>query len=415
MAIISAIGSLAGVALQGHYQDKLLGQQNQFNASEAEAARLFASEPERYKRLVGLGFNPDLTAASIMGQGAASTPFAASSAALGAAPDFSQLGNLLGGLPSQLLQQKLQEAQIDNLNSNTKYQDIMNGYAPLSQEAQINFLNSQSAKLVEAGKLDKEMAAFYNEQTKWIPILSAAEASQRYADVMETFVKIDEMWSQIDVNEALAGKYDADAAVSWQQVKESVQRTENLKKEGLILDNRVEQSSYERDESWASSVQAIFDANYRGLMNGMPMSGDAMKDLIFMRATPEGREFSNKFIEQYFDGARELFDFDMENRMNHFWDNFFLGVTGSDVLSAGSNIAGSTIMARGMAGRSAVKGVKGAAVPAGLQTGSNVGKTGIKPLDRLPIQSKGKTYKYVRTDSYGNDYFRSDAGDYIVR
>lgn len=424
MAIISAIGSLAGVAMQGAYQNKMLDEQNDFNASQAEAARLFASEPERFNRMVKLGFNPDLAASSIMGQSAASVPFSPSSSALGAAPDFSQLGNLLGGLPNQLLQQKLQEAQISNLNSSTKYQDIMNGYAPLTMQAQIDYLGAYKDKLVADGKMSDEMASFYNEQTKWIPILSHAEASQRYAETMETFAKIDEIWSQIDVNVALSGKYDADAALSWQQVKESFERTENLKKEGLILDNRVEQSSYERDEAWASSVQAVFDANYRGLMNGMPMSGDAMKDLIFMRATPEGREFSNKFIEEYFNGARQLYDFDMENRMNHYWDSFFLSLGADDVTNTVGNLSAAALIARGRGGMPLPSGMQ-TTTPPGRPVNRKISSRSAAPSGSGHVRGNpkgmssykyhnGKSYKFQNTDRYGNNYYRASDGSVLI-
>ena len=77
LLILSGVSIISG-GTQYFAQNSMLDKQQDFNSAEAEKARDWSSESSRFDRMTQLGFNPDLAAASIMGN-VQSVPYAASS------------------------------------------------------------------------------------------------------------------------------------------------------------------------------------------------------------------------------------------------------------------------------------------------------------------------------------------------
>lgn len=389
MLMVSVFASVASAGIQADRQQSMLDQQLDFNSEEAQIAREYLSEPERYNRLVQLGANPDLALSSIMGNPQTSS-FSAGSPGQVMPSDISSLSNLFGGFTDRMLTEQLNAAQIDNLNSNTTGQDIENGFLPLTLSAQVDYLGAWTDAKVKDGFMSEAMADYYREQIPWVAPLSASECALNYSRVTEAFAAADKFWAEAETQEHLQGLYDSEKALNWQSVKESIQRTKNLEKEGESLDILAETAAYERDETWAQSVMSLYDQEWRSKMDGAPFTGDVMLDLFFMRSTDEGKEFSEKFIKEYFEGSRSLYDYDMQNKMDHWLDQFLLKLGANDVLDAGSTLGGAAI----------IRGGKAGFVPSGMQTTPKATPHGLKPgkfKSEVRVDSNGKRWKSYQT------------------
>jgi len=385
MMLVSSMVSIATSGIQMSRQQSMLDQQLDFNSDEAQKAREYLSEPERLHRLASLGVNPDLALSSIMGNPQTSS-FAAGSPGQVMPSDIGNLSNLLGGFTDKMLQEQLNDAQIRNLNSNTTGQDIENGFLPLTLSAQVDYLGAWTEAKVKDGFMSEAMADYYREQIPWVSPLSASECALNYSRVSEAFAAADKFWAEADTQEHLQGLYDSEKGLNWQAVKESIQRTKNLETQGKILDIQTETAAYERDETWSQSVMALYDQEWRAKMDGAPFTGDVMLDLFFMRSTDEGKEFSEKFVKEYFEGSRSLYDFDMQNKMDHYWDNFWLKLGANDVLDAGSTLGSGALIGRG---RGVGKGL-------GMQTTPKATPYGMKPekfKSQVRVDSNGKKWK----------------------
>lgn len=151
-SLISSIGGLITRNSDRKFQQRLMREQNNFNAQEAEKSyqrqvEMFNMQnqynsPANQRQLYqAAGFNPNLAMSGSAGTAAATGASSAPQASSGTAPDvrsqnpMAALGDF-AGIVSSLSQAKLNESKANNLNSQTQGQDLNNRYQTFINELQ---------------------------------------------------------------------------------------------------------------------------------------------------------------------------------------------------------------------------------------------------------------------------------------
>lgn len=131
MAFLNASPSLIGQ-----------GAQNVFNAEHAAINREFWSERGRFNRMVGMGFNPNLAAASVMGVSQSPGMPAVASPGMEA---LNEMQRQMYDSPKQKSAINVDESFAHYNNAYAKFLETQNDWFPLDREAQINLWESQKA------------------------------------------------------------------------------------------------------------------------------------------------------------------------------------------------------------------------------------------------------------------------------
>lgn len=410
LAIISLIGTLTGYAIQSQNQWDMLDSQQNFNADEAEKSRDWAVNG-RFNDMIGLGFNPDLAAASVMGS--SSTPgFAAQSPQSPQVPALgSLLQNSLGGMTENLVNQYLNQAYVDNLNANTRKTDVETDWIPLTNAAQIDYWGALTEKAVKEGFVAEELVELYKKQGSMVVPLAQSEIAKNYSAATSSLAQASLFWEEAETQEALQSLYGSEEAVNWQKVlnlKQDIKESDARIRE---LDSRADLNLAEKYTEDYKGLQERLDFELRnGFLGGLPLTDDVKETLFLMCATPEGKQKADDFIQAYLNGCRELDDLEVElnarNRGKKVWNDIARGFGSVPSkfaegfgFGAGYSISGDLLSGKGLKGASkeAAKGASARPNVSSRPTASPWSKPVVKKA------ADGRRYKeWIKPD--GNPY-----------
>lgn len=339
--MISAILTDYGSKYQKQSQMDLLDAQEQFNHDEALLNREFLSEDERFKRMVQIGFNPDLAAQSVMGVGA-SSGFAASSPSGPTLPNVgANWSQLLGSFPGNMLSALQQPAEIENIEAHTRAQNLQNFWFPITQQTQVELWTKHSENFISSTNLNNALTDIYHEQGRWISPHSQAELNKMHAEYVNMMSDAILNFESVETQEALQSLYSAESVESYASASQhhaearlanaqaEEQETQNtwLSVKKQILDNGY-------TESWYDAQLKYFDWKVRDMLGGFETTTDFDKLYYLLKATKN--EDLSKLADDMFTDilsfSREQYDTMIDNQWNRYWRRFFLGIDAGDVV-----------------------------------------------------------------------------------
>lgn len=339
MALLGIVGTAVSNYIQTGQQSKVLNQQQDFNAEQANEARE-ESIPDQYNSSVQLGFNPDLAAASIMGHGV-STPYAASSPQAPQVPGLgSTFANVLSQIPSQLMNYGSDSPLVEGYALDNDMKRMEMNWKPLTYEATINYWDAYTSKLKIERNCSAAQLKILEAQVQYARPMAAAEYFKVLGQVNEAFAAADKYWADAALDEDLSAFYKSAAAENYSQI--------GLNKSlSSYYDQLKETEFWSTKKEKYEATTAFYDANIRTLFPQGYMSGDLMHDLFLMRATPEGKKYSDDLVSLLFAGDRELYDNQVDMQYKNWWKNFANGFTGRDAVNAGSGLLGAYMLSKG--------------------------------------------------------------------
>ena len=337
---VSLLSSLVNVT----NQRSMLNDQQDFNSAEAEKARDWSSEGARYDRMTSLGFNPNLVAASIMGN-AQSVPYAASSPTAPQVPDMmSGLQKLLTNMPGVSVEDKKVDAEARHMNLLYDLIEFENGFLPITMQQQIDYWNEyidglkkdNSIKDYEIKRLDayapylKPIAAQEYLQSIGNTSRIFAEAEKFFAEAQVNYADVDlkkvmQSWyrSEIGLNYRRGRLLFAQEQTEYQKAFElETQANLNIANQGLVK----AQTEVAENQAMLTFQQAFDQFMDNQLKSGGEISivGDVMRDLVIMDLTEdgEGKRLCNSILK----GQRTLYDNQIESRWQNYGHEFLMNL-----------------------------------------------------------------------------------------
>lgn len=378
----------------------LIGQnaQNKFNAEQAAINREFWSERGRYQRMVSMGFNPNLAAASVMGVSQSPGMPAQASSGMEA----------LNEMQRQMYDSPAQKANINMDNSVAHYNDSMkryidtqNDWYPISQEAQINLWEAEKANFNHLNDYYDALGDKIYTELSLMPMVSYAEAYERYAKAKQAFADIKRILSEVGVNveqKRLIG-FQADIAEVDSYVKD-VTVAYQVAFEQLKTQF---QNALAKNEDWALKINEI--------TNGLGFTGDLMLDLALISATgDDGSKTVDSIFKSMLDVSGKADDLQVEIQKRNYGIKWLmsLGYTYQDALKAfsgglGAGLGASLTSPAGPIGTvgSAAGAVKGAGAADGAVKGAGAAGAGQAGKSKIWYDEAGRRH---RIDSYGNHW-----------
>lgn len=391
--MISAILTDYGSKYQKQSQMDLLDVQQQFNHDEALLNREFLSEDERFKRMVQIGFNPDLAAQSVMGVGA-SSGFAASSPNAPTLPNIgANWSQLLGSFPGNMLAALQQPAEIENIEAHTRGQNLENFWFPITQQTQIDLWTKHSENFISSTNLNNALSDVYREEGKWIGPHSQAELNKMHAEYVNIMSDAILNFESVETQEALQSLYSAESSEAYASASEhkaearlfnaqaEEQETENT---WLYVKKQILDNGY--TESWYDAQLKYFDWKVRDMLGGFETTTDFDKLYYLLKATKN--DYLSKLADDMFldilTFSREQYDYQIQTQMDNFWKLKLLGIDVGDFVP-------NMYMPIGGGMTTAPK-----AVPVGPKNKVNTGGKNPKPNTHQNVNGKD-----VRVDSHG--------------
>lgn len=293
--LLQGVVTLVSSIYQTSHQESMLESQQDFNSAEAEKARDW-SVNGKYDDFVGLGFNPDLAAASVMGN-AQSVPYAASS------PNAPQVPSVLGGfeklmeqMPSFINDEKKVNSEIQHTDLLNEELRIRNGILPITLQSQIDYYSAYANELAADADIKKENLKLVQAQTPYAQALAAEQYFQAVALTDRMFLDCDKILSEVasnyadvDLKKAMKSWYHADTwRVKSEELKNYAQAWEseegarlNIEKQGLVK----AQALTEEQNAISAGLKAIqdyMDTELRQRSGNLPIQSDIMTQLAIM-------------------------------------------------------------------------------------------------------------------------------------
>lgn len=253
--LVDTVGGIFTAAANRRFQQRIWEDQKQYNTSERIAAqeyntseRIAAQEYNNPKnqmsRLIAAGINPN-SAAGIL-DGTDTSPQSVSGAS--ASPSFTdQLNPIDFGSLSQIASSvRLTNAQAEAQERQNKYID----------EKELLSIGQQKRAI----KLAESTAAYQDAQKEWtdqqklqsaqlFPILASKSVHERdklKQEVSQAIEQVNLIKEQINNAKKQGRNIDANTALSEANRSVALQQSENLEKQGQILDYDIEQSKFEQ-------------------------------------------------------------------------------------------------------------------------------------------------------------------------
>lgn len=408
----------AGVSVGSIFnQRSMLREQEDFNSAEAEKARDWSSEGQRFDRMTQLGFNPDLAATSIMG-GSQSVPYAASSPNAPQTPSIlDAFQSMLSQLPNMNVSEKKSAAEIRHLDLLSDKLGIENGFLPLSLKQQQDYWNVYIDKLKTEHWIDFENWKKLSAQADWARPMAAAEYFDTLNRGQSLLAQADAYWAEATKDYAevdlifpnLAEYYGSSAAESRSRIGV------NVALEGLYLQQKETESWRTKSELYDSALK-YYDSQFRTMTLGMPFSNDLMQDIFMLRATPEGRKISDRLFQAVLNGNRELYDFKIQQDMKHWSGNLVNSIVNggfTDMVSSGMGTVPFLLYGAGKGSRPYPKAVSMDNKPSPSNVSVEVGKSYVKQSNksRPNVRFKDEHGNVFRIDSYGNRWVNGEIVD----
>ena len=341
LLILSGVSIISG-GTQYFAQNSMLDKQQDFNSAEAEKARDWSSESSRFDRMTQLGFNPDLAAASIMGN-VQSVPYAASSPNAPQVPGlFDQLMKMVGSMPGMDIDAQKAPLEIEGLQLDNLTKRIQNDFLPFQLSEQINMWKAYAEEAGSQSLLNMANLPVVQAYARYAEPIAAEQYFQAMALTDKMFLECDKIfadtqaqWAEIDLKSVVKRWYGKDI-----QLKDSE-----------IMKNKAEElyfynSSYERetaanlniaqeglvraktDTEEKLAMKTLQDAISQYISNqkvaDFHLKADTLNDLVMMDFAErgEGRNVRDVIL----DGERTIYDNMIQSRWQNYHKEFMMNL-----------------------------------------------------------------------------------------
>lgn len=291
--LVSGIGGLISAGADRRMQKEQFAQTMEFNKAEAAANREFQtsereaaqqwnleqwnreneynSPVEQMKRAIAAGINPNAVAGSIGGAGSQAGQVRTSGQS-GAQASVSQppMPTSYSSAISNIAQSLNTIWQNDKVRSETEGQNIANKYADERNRVEINKLNAETKKQIASADLDREQRQNVRQMTRALKLKTPLEVKQleiAYQAVQQEIRNARATESKINEETREIG---ARADLNVAQTKNVDASTENLNKEGKILDEKL---IYENAIAEAAKAGVIIGMNDLQTLNLLQSKG----------------------------------------------------------------------------------------------------------------------------------------------
>lgn len=333
----------AGVSVGGIFnQRSMLSDQQDFNSAEAEKARDWSSEPERFDRMTSLGFNPDLAAASIMGN-VQSTPYAASSPVAPQTPSMLDgFQNLLSQLPELSMKDVKNDAVVTGINLDNDIKRFELGWKPILYTEQVNWYKASIGNILK----DTDIKEFNRQQLEarapYAKMLAAEEYFQAlyltdkmFTDVQDVWASVAQKYADVDLKRVVKDWYihdtrrvDSQTSLNYNLGFQAATQG-RLNEQSTLL--TIDQQGLVKAQTATEEARAL--AEFQGAvrqfidnqtkLGGVYIPGDMLYDSVMAEYADEDGKFLCKTFLQ---AERDIYDSYVQSRWKNYKKEFVMNL-----------------------------------------------------------------------------------------
>lgn len=292
MLLVSLFISIVGMSKTNADQKDLMDYNANLNEEFYEEHQ---SPSALFKEWTGLGFNPNLVGASLLGAGAGQTATAVSQGQPANMSALNELQSMFGQMTGQSLERFINDdyitSMIDKNNADADYFRVLADMKPLEVNEMIR-VNDQSIKeSISRIGLNDENQKLIQQQNYWFGIHKSAEVSQIVSNVSKNCAETQLLIAKAKTEGTLQDLYKAQTGREWSQMRLNDQLTENAVTEGKIL------TSQALEEGDKQIIQAIYREQVQQFGSVLPEDIKERYCLLMASDNPEDRKQAAHLLE----------------------------------------------------------------------------------------------------------------------